>query len=116
MASFDLKNKVEGKHTEPGFKLSHIKGDMGRGSTGTRPHDRVCNLIRALFFVQNETERDQTEVRAKLTSAAKIYIKAITHFCFPESSFGVTSTKLYRANVGQADLSVYKQDFQLLKF
>jgi len=25
-------------------------------------------------------------------------------FCFPESSFGVTSTKLYRANAGTADL------------
>lgn len=77
---------------------------MGGGSTGTQPHVRVFNLIKALFFfVQNETERDQTEVRANMTSAANI--KTITCSCFPESSFGVTSTKLYRANVGKADLT-----------
>lgn len=39
----------------------------------------------------------------------------ITLFFFPESSFGVTSTKLYRANVGKADLYVHKQDLKLLR-
>lgn len=46
------------------------------------------------FSVPNETERDQKEVRAKLTSAANICLKTVTHFCFPESSFGVTSSRL----------------------
>lgn len=44
-----------------------------------------------------------------------VFIKTIIHFCFPESSFGVTSTKLYRAHVGKADLHTHKWDLQLLR-
>lgn len=50
-------------------------------------------------------------VQRKLTSAANIYIYIYVYmfkdnraFCFPESSFGVISTKLYRAKAGTADL------------
>lgn len=89
----DFRTKQRETHTEPGFRLSHIRGDMGGGSTGTWPHVRVCILIKALFVLARMRQRDQTEVRAKLTSAANIYIYK-DNYSFPEHSFGATSTKL----------------------
>lgn len=44
----DIKQR-RGKHTEPGFKLSHIRGDMGGGSTGTWPYFWVYTHLKTLF-------------------------------------------------------------------
>lgn len=84
MASFGLKNKAERKHTEPGFKQSHIRGDMGGGSTGIWPHVRVCILIKALFLSrirQNEIRRssEQTDKCCKHT-VHTVCLKTIVYF------------------------------------
>lgn len=85
MSTKDIKQS-RGRHTKPGFKLSHIRGDMGGGSTGTWPHFWVCTLLKTLFFLQSESKGDQTEVRAKLTSAANINIKTMTHLILFEAA------------------------------
>ena len=50
-----------GKTLGPGFKLSHIWGDVEGGSIGTRPHVRVCILFKALFFFYPEWDQQRSE-------------------------------------------------------
>lgn len=69
-----------------------LGGDTRGGSTAPRPGlSRQFNQSPVFFLQDDSLKKDQS---SKIKSAANT--KAVMRFCFPESSFGVTSAKCYR--------------------